>query len=104
MKRLPASERTRQGILDLLEEGIGSKGGLFRQGVQRIIEEILEAKVEEMLKREYYAHREAGSPKGYRNGYREGRVKTGEGEVHFAAPQVRDIDSLPLSQLKKHLS
>lgn len=104
MSRLPASEKTRQSILSLLEEGSSPKGGLFRQGVQRIIEEILEGKVEEMLKRGYYAHRQDDEPEGYRNGYRQGRLKTGEGEVRFSVPQVRDTDGTPLREMKKQLS
>lgn len=36
--------------------------------------------MKDLLERDHYERRQDGS-KGYRNGYREGRLKTSEGEV-----------------------
>lgn len=55
------------------------------------MEEVLEAATKDLLGREYYERREE-SAKGYRNGYRESRLKISEGEVKYAVPQVRASD------------
>lgn len=56
MKRVPASELTRKELDELFEHGASVKGDLVRLGIKRIIEETLEAKVEELLGRGYYQH------------------------------------------------
>jgi transposase-like protein len=61
---------------------------LVRLSVEHIVEEAPEAKVEELLGRDYY-QRSAGA--GYRNGYPHGRLKTSEGWIEYASPQVRDV-------------
>jgi transposase-like protein len=64
-----------------------------------MMEEAQEAKVRDLLGREYYERGE-GERCGYRNGSREGRLKTSEGEVHYASPQVRDVDAKELASLR----
>jgi transposase-like protein len=55
------------------------------------VEEALEAEVADALGRGYYE--QGGAPgRGYRNGYRTGRLKTAEGLVEYSAPQVSDRD------------
>jgi transposase-like protein len=92
MKRVPPSKATKARIEELLGSGV-SEGSplseLVRLSVEHIVEEALEAKVEELLGRGYY---ERGSQGGYRNGYRQGRLKTSEGEVRYAMPQVREVE------------
>jgi putative transposase len=65
-RRLPASMRTREELTSLIE------GRLFTAS----------AKDAGLLR--------AWSPsrKGYRNGYRSGRLKTAEGAIEYSAPQV----------------
>jgi len=82
--RVPASDRTRKQIADVLS-GDFDKSALLRNAVRLIIEEALEAEVTEALGRGYYEH---GEPAGYRNGNRLGRLKTAEGIVEYAVPQV----------------
>lgn len=65
-----------------------------------IVEEALEAKVRDMLGRDYYERSGSG---GYRNGSRSGRLKTAEGEVRYAAPQLREVDVSELQQLRRRL-
>ncbi|MCS6997616.1 MAG: transposase, partial [Casimicrobiaceae bacterium] len=61
---------------------------LVRQAARLIVEEALEAEAAEALGRGYY---ERGvERRGYRNGYRLGRVKSAEGEIEFAVPQLAD--------------
>lgn len=104
MKRVPPSERTRQLIGDLLENGTRKENPLtelIRLAVRQIVEEALEEKVEDLLGRGYYEHGE--ERKGYRNGNRSGRVKTGEGEVVYSSPQVRGVQAQELRQLRELL-
>ena len=92
MKRVPPSKATKTRIEELLGSGV-SEGSplseLVRLSVEHIVEEALEAKVEELLGRGYY---ERGPGAGYRNGYRQARLKTSEGAVEYAVPQVRDAE------------
>ena len=82
--RVPASDRTRKQIADLLGSEF-DQSALLRPAVRLIIEEALEAEVTDVLGRGYS---ERGEPAGYRNGNRLGRVKTAAGIVEYAVPQV----------------
>ena len=59
-----------------------------------MIEQALEAEVEDALGRQYYAHgRTAGdAARPLRNGVRRGRIDSAEGVIEFAAPQVRGLN------------
>lgn len=106
MKRVPPSRRTRETIERLLAKGTSEedpKSTLMRLGVQVLMEEAHEAKVRDVLGREYY-ERGSGEPTGYRNGYREGRLRSAEGEVCYAVPQVRGADTQALADLRRLLS
>jgi putative transposase len=101
MKRVPPSERTKERIARVFSgesAEVDPRSELVRLAVQRVVEEALEATVRDLLGREYY-ERQAGS-QGYRNGYRKGRLKTSEGEVRYAVPQVRDVDATALRELR----
>jgi len=90
MVRIPASERTRERLKALMdgqsEEG-DLRSALVRLAARLIVEEGLEGEATDALGREYYA-RGAAAGAGYRNGYRRGRLKTAEGVVEYAAPQI----------------
>jgi transposase-like protein len=89
MARVPASEKTRNELKDMFAgKDIPDRSRLVRQAVRLIVEEALESEAADELGRGYY-ERGAGS-RGYRNGYRLGRVKTAEGVVEFGVPQVSD--------------
>ncbi|TLN19866.1 IS256 family transposase [bacterium] len=106
MKKVPPSQVTREQIAALLAgEGMGEDEPvslLVRLAVKRIVEEALEGVVRDLLGREYYARR--GESRGYRNGYRKGRLATGEGEVSYAVPQVREVDASAIAELRERLS
>ena len=92
--RLPASERTREELRALIDGRLASsdaRSALLRLATRLIVEEALETEVEDALGRGYYAHG-ATTGAGYRNGYRTGRLKTAEGPIAYAAPQVADRD------------
>jgi len=105
-KRIPPSEQTSQRIHSLLKGGV-SEGGIrsefLRLAVRKLVEEALEAEVADALGREYYERRGQPVADGYRNGYRKGRMKTAEGEVEYAVPQVSDREEPYRSEVREHL-
>ena len=98
--RVPASERTGKQIADVLSSDF-DKSALLRNAVRLIIEAALEAEVMDVLGRGYY---ERGEPAGYRNGNRLGRLKTAEGIVEYAVPQVTGMAEPWASEVKQALS
>jgi putative transposase len=90
--RIPASEQTHQRLEALLKDGVAdgdARSELFKLAVRKIVEEALEAEVSDVLGRGYY---ESGAEpgRGYRNGSRRGRLRTAEGGIEYAVPQVAD--------------
>jgi putative transposase len=89
MARVPASERTRNELKDMFAgKSVADRSRLVRQAARLIVEEALESEAADALGRGYYERGSSG--RGYRNGYRLGRVKTAEGEIEFGVPQVSD--------------
>ena len=89
MARVTASERTRNELKKMMAgESVADRSSMVRQAARLIVEEALEAEAEEALGRGYYERGAQG--RGYRNGYRTGRVKSAEGAIEFAMPQVSD--------------
>ncbi len=104
-KRVPGSERTREALSDLIAGRLSSEVGrseLVQLATRLIIEEGLEAEVRDALGRDYY-ERGATAGGGYRNGLRTGRLKTAEGFIEYAAPQVAGGDEPFRSELRDHL-
>lgn len=100
MARVPRSERTRNELKEMFAGTRGAdRSGLIRQAARLIVEEALEAEAAQELGRDYYAHG-AGS-RGYRNGYRTGKLKTAEGMIEFAVPQVSDTTEPFRSQIRQ---
>jgi putative transposase len=72
--RVPASVRTREELQALIDGRLGrsdERSALLRLATRLIVEEALEAEVEDALGRGYYEHGAAAGA-GYRNGYRTG--------------------------------
>jgi putative transposase len=95
MRRIPPSEKIRQTIGDLIQNGLETGEDMtslvIRLGVERLMQEMLEEEVKDYLGRGHYERRAPGQEhRGYRNGYEPGRVRTGEGEITVQVPQVRD--------------
>src|ERR1700733_2691094 len=92
MERLSAPERTREELRALMNGDMGTaagRGDLVRLALRLVVEETLEGEASEALGREG-SERGEGEKPACRNGYRTGKVKTAEGAVESAAPQVRD--------------
>jgi len=92
MKRIPASQKMRKELEELLK-GRANEGSLLseliKKGAAIILQELLEEEVTEFLGRGHYERRRGGST-GYRNGYEPFKIKTAEGEIHVYKPQVRN--------------
>jgi transposase-like protein len=79
------------------------RSNLVLLAAQLILEEALEAEVNDALGRGRYERAE-GEAQGYRNGYRGGRMKTAEGMVEFSAPQVRETAEPFASAIRENLA
>ncbi|MFQ5521547.1 MAG: IS256 family transposase [Candidatus Methylomirabilia bacterium] len=104
-KRVPASQRTREALRDLIEGRLISadaRSELIRLATQLIAEEALEAEQRDALGRDYYEHGAAPGG-GYRNGTRKARLKTAEGLVEYAVPQVAGREEPYRSVIAGHL-
>lgn len=105
MKRVPAPERTRERLRALMDGRLGTapdRSNLVLLAAQLILEEALEGEVRDEIGRERY-ERSQGEASGYRNGYRKGRLKTAEGMVEFAAPQVRETAEPFVSAIRENV-
>jgi putative transposase len=106
MKRVSAPERTRERLRALIEGQLGTapdRSNLVLLAAQLILEEALEGEVRDEIGRDRY-ERADGQPSGYRNGYRTGRMKTAEGMVEYAAPQVRETAEPFVSRIRQNLA
>ena len=104
-KRSPAAMRTRESLSDLIEGRKKSADGqaeLVKLAVRLIVEEALEAESRDVLGRAYYEH--GASPgRGWRNGYRWGRLRTEEGFVYYAVPQIAGLEEPFHSEIRENL-
>ena len=85
-------KRTNQKLNELLTHGVAdgdARAELLKLAVRKIVEEALEAEVAEAVGRGYYENG-AEPGRGYRNGYRRGRLRTAEGAIEYGVPQVAD--------------
>jgi putative transposase len=103
--RLPASQRTREELTGLIEGRLSTasaKDELVKLATRLIVEEALEGEAGDAVGRDYYEHG-AQPGRGYRNGYREGRLKTAEGLMEYSAPQIAGRDEPFRSVIREHL-
>ena len=103
-KRAPASMRTRETLAALIDERLSSPDGrseLVRLATLLILQEALEAETRDALGRNY-DERGTEDGRGYRKGWRTGRLKTAEGAIEFSAPQVAGRDEPFRSGIREH--
>jgi transposase-like protein len=94
MKEVLASEATRKRLEEVFSSEHIDPGRIVREATRLMIEQALEAEVEQVVGRGYYAHGkgvEADGPRALRNGVRRGRIDSAEDVIEFAAPQVRGL-------------
>ena len=106
MKRVAAPERTRERLRALMDGRLGTapdRSNLVLLAAQLIVEEGARSRGSGRG-RARALQRAEGDASGYRNGYRTGRMKTAEGVVEFAAPQVRDTAEPFVSGIRQNLA
>ena len=100
-QRIAPSTRLEQEMNEFLQGGISSSeeplSQFIRLAVQGMVQEALEQEVTDYLGRERYERQP--EVKGYRNGYKPGRIRSAEGEIRFEVPQVRATDKRYQSKL-----
>ena len=104
-RRVPASVRTRKSLTDLIEGRLSAADGraaLVKLATPLIVEEALKAESRDALGRDYYEHG-ASAGQGWRNGVRMGRLKTAEGLVDYAAPQIAGREEPFRSEIRESL-
>jgi putative transposase len=103
MERVAPSELIKQELQQLLSAGVrpaaaDPAGQLVRLAARLVLQEALEQEQADFIGRERYARGEAPR-RGYRNGYEPGAVKSAEGRLEVAVPQVRGSESPYRSRL-----
>ena len=102
-KKIAPSEQKAQALRALLQgQGEGQSGEellsrLVRLSTERILQEALEQEQALALGRGRYEAR--GEQGGYRNGYENGTLRTGEGVLHVKVPHIRGWTEPYRSQL-----
>ena len=102
-KKIAPSEQKAQTLRALLQGQAEGQSGeellslLVRLSTERILQEALEQEQAVSLGRGRYETR--GEKVGYRNGYENGTLKTGEGVLHVKVPQIRGQGEPYRSQL-----
>jgi putative transposase len=102
-KKIAPSEAKAQALRALLQGQSEGQSGeellslLVRLSTERILQEALEHEQALVLGRGRYEAR--GEKVGYRNGYEDGTLKTGEGVVRVKLPQIRGLREPYRSQL-----
>src|SRR5262249_18908122 len=103
--RLPASQHTPEELTAWIEgphSTASAQHDLVKLATRPIGEEALEGEATDAVGREYYEHG-AQPGQGYRNGYRTGRLRTAEGLMEYAAPQIAGRDEPFRSAIREHL-
>ena len=95
MHRIPPSQRIGEDLTAILTGAFSKeanqtdlRGQLVKLGIQKVLQELLEAEQREFLGVERYQR--DSQRNGQRNGYEPAYMETCEGRVEMQAPQVRD--------------
>jgi len=91
MKRIPPSVKMEKEFFEAISRGGQPLSSAVRTGAQLMLQKGLEWEVSEFLGRGHYEHASGDKPvMGYRSGYEDRNIQTGEGTLHLKVPQVRD--------------
>jgi putative transposase len=107
-KKIAPSDVKAQALRALLHGQHDAQGGeellstLVRLSTERVLQEALEHEQAEALGRGRYESR--GEQLGYRNGYENGTLKTGEGVLRVKLPQIRGRDEPYRSPLWRQMA
>lgn len=103
--RIAPSERVEQELHGLLNNGLAESeqplSTFIKLAIQKVVQQAIEQEVTDFLGRERYERQP--EVKGYRNGYKPGRIRSAEGEIPLEVPQVRDSEQPYQSRLLQFL-
>lgn len=104
-RKLRASELKAKLFQEIIEsEDLSSGKDLIKYGMEKILQETLEAEVTEFLGRQWYERQDKEArTKGYRNGYYDREVKTSSGRLNIQVPRVRNSIEEYISQILEKL-
>jgi transposase-like protein len=94
MKKVPASEATRKRLEEVFSSEHIDPGRIVREATRLLIEQALEAEVEQALGRRYYEHGKGAEEQAVgalRNGVRRAHIDSAEGVIEFDVPQLRGL-------------
>ena len=103
MKRIPPSRKMKQEIEEVLsgrEEAGHPLDNFVSLGARYMLQVAVEQEVEDYLGRAHY-HRGSRQKNGWRNGYEPGKVKTADGLLEVALPQLRATEEPYHSRLAR---
>ena len=107
MRRLSPSVLVQEELDRLLHGGIEADTNLISALVETatrlVVQQLLEAEQADFLGGRGRYERRRGGQRGWRNGYERGRVRSAEGPIGVAVPQVRDADEPYRSSLMSFL-
>ncbi len=103
-------EQINRALAGGVEEGADLLSHLAHLGLGYLVQQALEQEQEDFLGRGRYERRaargeeqDAAGDRPYRNGYEEGRLRSGEGEIGVRIPQLRGVRSPYRSKLMQFL-
>jgi len=106
MKRLPASQKLRKELRELLEGRVDKEefllGELIRRAAAIVVQELLEEEAKDFLGRDHYQRRKEDQ-RGYRNGYEPFEVNTAEGRVTVLKNNSEVLEKLAIEMYARGL-
>ncbi len=107
MRRVAPSVIAREQLQELLGGGVGRGSNIVSALVETVtrlvVQEVLEAEQADYLGGRNRYERRGEDQSGSRNGYESGRVRTAEGAIEVAVPQVRGVEQPFRSSLMSFL-
>ena len=104
-QRIAPSQKLQQVMDEMLNQGYAQDdlpaSQFLKLAAQLVVQQVLEQEVVDYLGRERYERQP--ETKGYRNGYKPGRIRSAEGDIRVEVPQVRDTPDPYQSRLMDFL-
>lgn len=104
-QRIAPSQKMKQGLQEMLTQGYIQDelpaSQFLKLAAEMVVQQVLEQEVSDYLGRERYERQPEVT--GYRNGYKPGRIRSAEGELEVAVPQVRETATPYQSRLMDFL-